>query len=132
MIQIVPVKIIADVTPQDKLDEIIHEAFEDKAGSAIYNSGFGERYVSATPVFYNNEQVMTIAVSSQMNILNRQVDEVLTASKIQIFVLFGFAATAVMVIFLLRWNKTLDNKIKQRTLELRVKRSINSVKCNVV
>jgi signal transduction histidine kinase len=85
--------------------------------SAVTND---ERFVSGSPVFYRGEQIMSIIITTPTAAIYAQVDEILLAQKIQTIVTLAIvvAAISVLILYLSKWNRTLDKKVKQRTIEL--------------
>ncbi len=85
--------------------------------SAVTND---ERFVSGSPVFYRGEQIMSVIITTPTAAIYAQVDEILFAQKIQTIVTLAIvvAAISVLILYLSKWNRTLDKKVKQRTTEL--------------
>lgn len=85
--------------------------------SAVTND---ERFVSGSPVFYRGEQIMSVIITTPTAAIYAQVDEILFAQKTQTIVTLAIVVTAisVLILYLSKWNSTLDKKVKQRTIEL--------------
>ena len=79
-----------------------------------------ERFVSGSPVFYRGEQVMSVAITTPTASIYSQVEQVLFVQKIQTIAMLAavVAAVSVLIIYLSKWNRALDMKVKQRTSEL--------------
>jgi signal transduction histidine kinase len=79
-----------------------------------------ERFVSGSPVFYQGEQVMSVAITTPTTAIYSQVEQVLFVQKLQTVAMLAavVAAVSALIIYLSKWNKALDNKVKQRTSEL--------------
>jgi signal transduction histidine kinase len=107
-----------------QLNAVYTSVFSGKPASTIFISGFthDERFVSAEPVFYQGEQVMSVAITTPTAAIYAQVNDILFVQKIQIVaaMIAVVAAISVLILFMARWNRTLDSKVKQRTAELEV------------
>jgi signal transduction histidine kinase len=96
--------------------------FSGKPTSTIFVSGIthDERFVSGSPIFYQGEQMMSVVLTTPTAAIYSQVDHILFGQKIQtISALTGVvAAISILILYLSKWNRALDRKVKQRTIEL--------------
>jgi len=106
----------------EPLNNAYRSLFSGKPVSTLFISGVthDERFVAGAPVFYEGEQVMSLAVTIPTAAIYAQVNDILLAQKIEIIVALAavVGAISILILYLSRWNKALDNKVKQRTLEL--------------
>jgi signal transduction histidine kinase len=93
-----------------------------KPGSAAFDAGFGERFVTAYPVVYGHQgQIMTVILSTPTAAIYSEVENALFIQKLQTIVILTAAtsATSALIFFILRRNAALERKVEGRTLELR-------------
>lgn len=105
-----------------QLNAAYRELFSGKPTSTVFVSAVSsdERFVSGSPVIYGGEQVMSVAITTPTAAIYGQVDEILFAQKIQTIAMLVavVAAISVLILYLSKWNRALDDKVKQRTEEL--------------
>jgi signal transduction histidine kinase len=92
-----------------------------KPGSAAFDAGFGERFVTAYPVVYGHQgQIMTVILSTPTAAIYSEVENALFIQKLQTIVILTAAtsATSALIFFILRRNAALERKVEGRTLEL--------------
>jgi signal transduction histidine kinase len=96
--------------------------FSGNPASTLFVSGVthDERFVAASPVFYGGEQIMSVAITTPTAAIYAQVDDILFAQKVQMVAMLAtvVAAVSVLILYLTRWNATLDKNVKKRTAEL--------------
>jgi signal transduction histidine kinase len=87
---------------------------------AIYDSGRGERLSTGYPIFEQGKPIYSIFVVTPTSVIYSQVNHVLFLERIEMFLLLAgtTAATAVLFLFILRWNNNLGKEVKRRTQEL--------------
>lgn len=105
-----------------QINAMYRDVIAGNPSSALFETDlYGERLATAYPVYFREEQVMSVILSTPTSILYSQVDGILAVSSIQIFTLLAAvsAAIAVLFVFLIRWNKSLDATVSQRTVELK-------------
>jgi signal transduction histidine kinase len=83
----------------------------------------GERLITAQPVLFRGDQVMTVILSVPTALIYSEIEGALFAQKVQTIVLLTIAASAVSILFffLLRRNAELDRKVSERTSQLEEK-----------
>jgi signal transduction histidine kinase len=115
-----PVQTASRANPQ--LNAAFTSIFSGKPTSTLFVSAVtnDERFVSGSPVFYRGEQVMSIAITTPTAALYAQVADILLAQKIQTTAMLSavVAAISVLILYLSKWNRELDRKVKHRTSEL--------------
>jgi signal transduction histidine kinase len=89
-------------------------------GKAIYDYGFGERLSTGYPILAQGKRVYSIFVVTPASQIYSQVNDVLFLERIEMFLLLTGTTVAVifLIIFLHRWNTSLDQEVKRRTREL--------------
>jgi signal transduction histidine kinase len=93
-----------------------------KPGSAVFDSGFGERFATAYPVVYGHQgQIMTVILSTPTAAIYSQIENALFIQKLQTIIILTAAtsATSALIFFTLRRNAALERKVEERTSELR-------------
>lgn len=105
-----------------KLNEAYATLASGKPASTLFVSAVtnDERFVSGSPVFYRGEQVMFVVITTPTAAIYAQVDDILFVQKAQTIVMLAIvvAAISALILYLAKWNGTLDKKVKQRTSEL--------------
>jgi signal transduction histidine kinase len=105
-----------------QLNAAYRTVFAGEPTSTIFVSAVtgDERFVSGSPVLYRGEQVMSVAITTPTASIFDQVEQVLSAQKIQTITMLVavVAAVSVLIIYLSKWNLSLDRKIRLRTSEL--------------
>jgi signal transduction histidine kinase len=88
--------------------------------STVFDTGSGERFAAASPVYYNGQQVMTLVTSIPTASIYSQVDDILSAQRIQtaVVIVLLVAVAGAVIGFMLRWNASLEKKVRQRTMAL--------------
>jgi signal transduction histidine kinase len=87
---------------------------------AVYDYGKGERLTTASPIFVNYKPVYFIQVVTPTSQIYSQINNILFTEREKMFsFLAGItAAVVVLIIFLIKWNSSLNNEVKRRTKEL--------------
>ena len=88
---------------------------------AIFDTlGLGERFGVAAPVNFRGEQVMTIVQAIPTAAIYQQIENTLFAQKVQTMIFIAAFATVVAAIVaaVLRWNRSLEIKVTERTQQL--------------
>jgi signal transduction histidine kinase len=102
------------------LNNLTHSLLNGNPGIAVYNYGRGERLTTDYPIFINGIPTYFIQVVTPTASIYSQVNDVLLTQRVETFALLAgtTAAVIVLIIFLIKWNSTLDNEVKRRTNEL--------------
>jgi len=104
------------------LNSAYSSLFSGKPTSTIFVSGVthDERFASGSPIFYQGEQVMSVVLTTPTAAIYAQVDHILFAQKIQTIgaLTAVVAAISILILYLSKWNRALDSKVKQRTTQL--------------
>jgi signal transduction histidine kinase len=102
------------------LNTLTHNLLNGNSGVAVYNYGRGERINTDYPIYIHGEPTYFIQVVTPTASIYSQVNDVLSTQRLETFALLAgtTAAVIVLIIFLIKWNSTLDNEVKRRTNEL--------------
>jgi signal transduction histidine kinase len=102
------------------LNNLTQTLLSGKSAEAVYNYGKGERLTTEAPVFVQGEPRYFIQIVQPTTEIYSQINNVLMKEREKMFTLLGstIAAIAVLAIFLIKWNSTLQSEVKKRTTEL--------------
>jgi signal transduction histidine kinase len=102
------------------LNSLTHNLLNGNPGMAVYNYGRGERLTTDYPIYINGIPTYFIQVVTPTASIYSQVNDVLSTQRLETFALLAgiTAAIIVLIIFLIKWNSTLDKQVKRRTNEL--------------
>jgi signal transduction histidine kinase len=86
----------------------------------IYDYGIGERLSTGFPISAQMKPAYFIFLVTPTSIIHSQVDQVLLLERIGMFSLLAgtTAAIVLLMVFLLKWNRSLNREVKRRTKEL--------------
>jgi len=89
-------------------------------GSAVYNFGSGERLNTGYPIFLQEKPKYFIFVITPTTQIYSQIDNILHTERVKGFsLIFGLSfAVLILILFLIKWNNTLNIEVKKRTKEL--------------
>jgi signal transduction histidine kinase len=104
------------------LNNLIRQVMAGQPGFAAYGFINGERLNTGYPVFVQGRPNYFVFVITPTASIYSHINNVIFTEKIETFSLLAgvTAAVAALILFLIRWNSTLDNQIKRRTKELDV------------
>jgi signal transduction histidine kinase len=90
------------------------------SGASASEFGIGDRLSTGYPVMVQGKHAYSIFVVTPTSLIYSQVNEVLLLERVEMFLLLSGTtiAVAVLIIFLYRWNNSLDREVKRRTKEL--------------
>jgi signal transduction histidine kinase len=102
------------------LNNLTHSLLNGHPGVAVYNYGKGERLTTQYPIYVNDKPTYFIQVVTPTASIYSQVNDILSTQRLETLALLAgiTAAIIVLIIFLIKWNSTLDNEVKRRTNEL--------------
>ncbi|MGH9924801.1 MAG: sensor histidine kinase [Nitrososphaeraceae archaeon] len=102
------------------LNNLIQSVMSGEPGSAIYEFSNGERLTTGYPILiYGRPEYFNFIITPAEKIF-AQVNDVLFAERIKMLSLVGGATAAIiiLIIFLIKWNSILNDRVKRRTDEL--------------
>jgi signal transduction histidine kinase len=87
---------------------------------AIFDYGIGERLSTGFPILAQMKPAYFIFLVTPTSIIYSHVDQVLLLERIGMFSLLAgtTAAIVLLMVFLLKWNRSLNSEVKRRTKEL--------------
>jgi signal transduction histidine kinase len=90
------------------------------SGASASEFGIGDRLSTGYPIMVQGKHAYSIFVVTPTSLIYSQVNEVLLLERVEMFLLLSgtTVAVAVLIIFLYRWNNSLDREVKRRTKEL--------------
>jgi signal transduction histidine kinase len=102
------------------LNNLTHSLLAGNPGYAVYDYGRGGRLTTQYPIHVDGIPTYFIQVVTPTASIYSQVNDVLSVQRLETFALIVGITVAiiVLIIFLIKWNSTLDNEVKRRTNEL--------------
>ncbi|HYJ00853.1 MAG TPA: ATP-binding protein [Nitrososphaeraceae archaeon] len=99
-----------------------HKVFSGKllGGSAVYDFGSGERLNTGHPILLQERPTYFIFVITPTTQIYSHIDDILHTERVKGFsLIFGLSfAVLILIIFLIKWNNTLNIEVRKRTKEL--------------
>jgi hypothetical protein len=102
------------------LNNLTRNLLAGNSGSAVYNYGRGERLTTQYPIFVNGNPTYFIQVVQPTSQIYSEINNQLFTERVKTFLLLAgtIVSIGVLIIFLIKWNHTLNNEVKRRTREL--------------
>ncbi len=102
------------------LNNLIRTVMAGKPDSGVYEFINGQRLNTGYPIFVQGKQAYSIFVITPTATIYSQIDNVISTERTEMLSLLAGATAAVigLIIFLIKWNSTLDSEVKRRTKEL--------------
>jgi signal transduction histidine kinase len=102
------------------LNNLTRNLLDGNSGSAVYDYGQDERLTTQYPVFVNGNPTYFIQVVQPTSQIYSEINNQLFTERVKTFLLLAgtIASTGVLIIFLIKWNYTLNNEVRRRTREL--------------
>jgi signal transduction histidine kinase len=102
------------------LNKITAELLQGKAGDGVYDYGKGERITTYQPIYVADKPTYFLQIVTPTPTLYSQIDPILSkeSQKLALFLAGSTGASALLIIFLLRWNSSLEREVKKRTIDL--------------
>ena len=99
-----------------------HKVFSGKllGGSAVYDFGSGERLNTGHPILLQERPTYFIFVITPITQIYSHINDILHTERVKGFsLIFGLSfAVLILIIFLIKWNNTLNIEVRKRTKEL--------------
>ena len=104
----------------EALNNLIRGVMDGKPAFAVYEFKNGQRLTTGSPVFIQGKPAYSVFVITPTATIYSLIDRVLLTQRIETFsLLAGISlAVVVLIIFLVKWNSSLDYEVKRRTKEL--------------
>jgi len=102
------------------LNDLTRNLLAGNSGYAVYNYGRGERLTTDYPIFVQGMPIFFIAEVTPTSSIYSQIQAALNIENIKLFSLLAVASAAigVLIVFLIKWNSTLNKEVKRKTEEL--------------
>jgi signal transduction histidine kinase len=102
------------------LNNLSKNLFTGNEGYGVYDYGKGERLNTQSPIFVNNVPEYFIQVVTPTQLIYSQINDVLLTQRIETFTLLAgtTAAVVILIVFLVKWSRTLQIEVKRRTKDL--------------
>jgi signal transduction histidine kinase len=80
----------------------------------------GERLNTGNPIFFEGKPEYSVFVITPTLSIYSQINEVIYTQRLQTFFLLAglTSAVVILIVFLVKWNSSLDKEVKKRTMEL--------------
>ena len=102
------------------LNNLIQSVMSGEPSSAIYEFSNGERLTTGYPILIHGRPEYFNFIITPAEKIFAQINDVLFAERIKMLSLVGGATAAIiiLIIFLIKWNSILNDRVKRRTDEL--------------
>jgi signal transduction histidine kinase len=102
------------------LNNIIKTVLSGKQDFDIYQFKNGERLNTGIPIFVAGKPIYFIFIITPTSTFYSQINDVISVQRLQTFSLLAGITTAVviLIVFLIKWNSSLDREVKRRTKQL--------------
>ena len=89
-------------------------------GSAVYDFGSGERLNTGYPILLQEKPTYFIFVITPTTQIYSHINDILHTERVKTFsLIFGLSfAVLILILFLIKWNNTLNIEVRKRTKEL--------------
>jgi signal transduction histidine kinase len=102
------------------LNNIIRTVMSGKPYFDTYEFRNSERLNTGFPIFFEGKPEYSVFVITPTLSIYSQINEVIYTQRLQTFFLLAglTSAVVILIIFLVKWNSSLDKEVKKRTMEL--------------
>ena len=102
------------------LNNLTRSLLQGNSGHAIYDYGRGERINTAHPVYVQGQPTFFLEIVTPTSAILSNIGDTLFFERLKSYSLLvgTLAAVAVLIIFLIKWNRTMENEVVNRTKEL--------------
>ena len=102
------------------LNNLVRTVLSGKQDFNIYEFKNGERLNTGNPIFVAGKPMYFVFVITPTSTIYSQINDVISVQRLQTFSLLAGITTAVviLIVFLIKWNNSLDREVKRRTKEL--------------
>ena len=90
-------------------------------GSAVYDFGSGERLNTGNPILLQEKPKYFIFIITPTTQIYSHINDILHTERVKVLsLIFGLSfAVLILILFLIKWNNTLNTEVRKRTKELR-------------
>ncbi len=109
------------VNHNEILNNLTRNLLKGKSGYAVYDYGRGERVNTDYPIFVQGQPTYFIQVITPTNVIFSSIGDTLSTERLKSYSLLvgTLVAVAVLIIFLFKWNSTMEKEVVKRTRELK-------------
>ena len=102
------------------LNNLVRTVLSGKQDFDIYEFKNGERLNTGSPIFVAGKPMYFVFVITPTSTIYSQINDIISVQRLQTFSLLAGITTAVviLIVFLIKWNNSLDREVKRRTKEL--------------
>ena len=102
------------------LNNLVRTVLSGKQDFDIYEFKNGERLNTGSPIFVAGKPIYFVFVITPTSTIYSQINDIISVQRLQTFSLLAGITTAVviLIVFLIKWNSSLDREVKRRTKEL--------------
>jgi hypothetical protein len=111
------------IDKNEVLNNLTRSLLAGNSGFAVYDYGKGERLTTQSPVIVNGEPLFFIQLVTPTAQIYSALEDLLSNERLKMFSLLtgSIAAVVALLVFLMRWNTTLREQVRMKTIELREK-----------
>jgi signal transduction histidine kinase len=102
------------------LNKLIRTVMAGEPASGVYDFINGQRLNTGYPIFLQGKPIYSIFVITPTSTIYSRINNVVSTERMEMLSLLAGFTTAIigLIIFLIKWNSTLDDEVKRRTKEL--------------
>ncbi|MGI8832730.1 MAG: sensor histidine kinase [Nitrososphaeraceae archaeon] len=103
------------------LNNLTRGLLSGNSGYGVYDYGKGERLTTQAAIFIDDNPVFSIQLVTPSAQIYSQLNQVLFTERLKMFSLLAgtSAAVLVLIVFLIKWSRSLDTEVRRRTAELK-------------
>jgi hypothetical protein len=111
------------IDKNEVLNNLTHSLLAGNSGFAVYDYGKGERLTTQSPVIVNGEPLFFIQLVTPTAQIYSALEDLLSNERLKMFSLLtgSIAAVVALLVFLMKWNTTLQEQVRIKTIELQEK-----------
>lgn len=108
------------VNHNEILNNLTRNLLQGNSGYALYNYGVGERIGTVHPIFVQGKPTFFLQIVTPTSSILANIGDTLFFERLKSYSLLvgTLAAVAVLIIFLIKWNRTMEKEVINRTKEL--------------
>ena len=108
------------IDKNEVLNNLTRSLLAGNSGFAVYDYGKGERLTTQSPVIVNGEPLFFIQLVTPTAQIYSALGDLLFNERLKMFSLLtgSIAAVVALLVFLMRWNTTLREQVRIKTIEL--------------
>lgn len=108
------------VNHNEILNNLTRNLLQGNSGSALYNYGRGERIGTVHPIFVQGKPIFFLQIVTPTSSILTNIGDTLFFERLKSYSLLvgTLAAVAVLIIFLVKWNRSMEKEVINRTKEL--------------